>query len=215
MKIKQFTFNPFQENTYIIWDNTKECLIIDPGCYEDFEKKSLQAFIQENKLNPVKLINTHCHIDHIFGNKFSMETWNINLHMNNEDLPILLSARESAKNYGFQNFEESPNPNFFLEDGFEIKFGESFLEVLFTPGHSPGHICLYNKLNKFIIAGDVLFKGSIGRTDLTGGNFETIIHSINTKLMCLNDEVVIYSGHGPSTTIGEERKYNPFLKQAN
>ena len=137
MKIKQFTFNPFQENTYIIWDNTKECLIIDPGCYEDFEKKSLQAFIQENKLNPVKLINTHCHIDHIFGNKFSMETWNINLHMNNKDLPILLSARESAKNYGFQNFEESPNPKIFLEDGFEINFGESFLEVLFTPGHSP------------------------------------------------------------------------------
>ena len=91
MKIKQFTFNPFQENTYIIWDNTKECLIIDPGCYEDYEKKSIKSFILENKLKPVKLINTHCHIDHIFGNRFLMETWNINLHMNNEDLPILLS----------------------------------------------------------------------------------------------------------------------------
>ena len=120
MKIKQFTFNPFQENTYIIWDNTKECLIIDPGCYEDYEKKSIKSFILENKLKPVKLINTHCHIDHIFGNRFLMETWNINLHMNNEDLPILLSAHEVAKNYGFHNYEKSPDPKIFLEDGLEI-----------------------------------------------------------------------------------------------
>lgn len=211
MKIKQFTFNPFQENTYIIWDNTKECLIIDPGCYEDYEKKSIKSFILENKLIPVKLINTHCHIDHIFGNRFLMETWNINLHMSNEDLPILLSAHEVAKNYGFHNYEESPVPEIFLEDGFEIKFGESSLDVLLTPGHSPGHICLLSKLHKFIIAGDVLFNGSIGRTDLPGGDFDTLLQSIQKKLMILEDETIVYCGHGPSTTIGKEKQSNPFL----
>ena len=211
MKIKQFTFNPFQENTYIIWDNTKECLIIDPGCYEDYEKKSIKSFILENKLKPVKLINTHCHIDHIFGNRFLMETWNINLHMNNEDLPILLSAHEVAKNYGFHNYEKSPDPEIFLEDGLEIKFGESSLEVLLTPGHSPGHICLLSKLHNFIIAGDVLFNGSIGRTDLPGGDFDTLIQSIQKKLMILENETIVYCGHGPSTTIGKEKQSNPFL----
>ena len=211
MKIKQFTFNPFQENTYIIWDNTKECLIIDPGCYEDYEKKSIKSFILENKLKPVKLINTHCHIDHIFGNRFLIETWNINLHMSNKDLPILLSAHEVAKNYGFHNYEKSPYPEIFLEDGLEIKFGESSLEVLLTPGHSPGHICLLSKLHNFIIAGDVLFNGSIGRTDLPGGDFDTLIQSIQKKLMILEDETIVYCGHGPSTTIGKEKQSNPFL----
>ena len=211
MKIKQFTFNPFQENTYIIWDNTKECLIIDPGCYDDYEKKSIKSFILENKLKPVKLINTHCHIDHIFGNRFLMETWNINLHINNEDLPILLSANEVAKNYGFHNYEESPDPEIFLEDGFEIKFGESSLDVIFTPGHSPGHVCLLSKFHNFIIAGDVLFNGSIGRTDLPGGDFDTLIQTIQKKLMILEDETIVYCGHGPSTTIGKEKQSNPFL----
>ena len=131
MKIKQFTFNPFQENTYIIWDNTKECLIIDPGCYEDYEKKSIKSFILENKLTPVKLINTHCHIDHIFGNRFLMETWDINLHMSNEDLPILLSAHEVAKNYGIEAMGPRWSPffvpvayvfHFFLPSGFPQVF---------------------------------------------------------------------------------------------
>ena len=211
MKIKQFTFNAFQENSFLIWDETKECLIIDPGCYEKNEKEILKNFIEENRLNPVKLINTHCHIDHIFGNKFSIDTWNIDLHINKLDLILLKDSDTIASTYGFENYEASPYPKYFLEEEGKVEFGNSILEIIFTPGHSPGHICLLNKLDNFIIAGDVLFNGSIGRTDLPGGDFNTLIQSIKNKLMILDDDTIVYCGHGPSTTIGKERHSNPFL----
>jgi len=211
MEINQITFNPFQENTFILWDETKECIIIDPGCYEKNEKEYLSNFIESNNLKPVKLINTHCHIDHILGNKFVSEKWKIDLYMNKKDLPLLEGAGDIAKMYGFENYKGSPYPKYFLEEGDILEFGESKLEILFTPGHAPGHICLYNKEDKFIVSGDVLFNGGIGRTDLPGGNYDTLINSIKTKLLCLQDDTEVFCGHGPSTSIGKERLSNPFL----
>ncbi|MBT6807879.1 MAG: MBL fold metallo-hydrolase [Flavobacteriales bacterium] len=211
MEIKKITFNPFQENTYVVWDETRECIIIDPGCYEDSEKEILKRFIVDNNLNPVKLINTHCHIDHILGNRFVSENWNIELHIHKLDLPLLENAGGIAKTYGFKKYEGSPYPQHFLKDGDLLNFGKSKLEIVFTPGHAPGHICLFSKEEKFIVAGDVLFNGSIGRTDLPGGDYDTLIDIIQNKLMVLEDETVVHCGHGPSTTIGKERMTNPFL----
>lgn len=212
MEIHQITFNTFQENTFMLWDNTGDCIIIDPGCYEKNEELELVDFINKNNLNPVKLINTHCHIDHILGNKFVSEKWNLELYINKIDLPLLEGSGDIARMYGFENYKGSPYPKHYLEEGDILEFGESKLEILFTPGHAPGHICLFNKEEGFIVSGDVLFNGSIGRTDLPGGDFDTLIESIKTKLMTLQDETIVYCGHGPSTSIGRERISNPFLQ---
>jgi hydroxyacylglutathione hydrolase len=212
MEIHQITFNTFQENTFILWDNTTDCIIIDPGCYERNEELELVDFINKNNLNPVKLINTHCHIDHILGNKFVSEKWDLELYMNKIDLPLLEGSGDIARMYGFENYKGSPYPKHYLEEGDILEFGESKLGILFTPGHAPGHICLFNKEEGFIVSGDVLFNGSIGRTDLPGGDFDTLIESIKTKLMTLQDETIVYCGHGPSTSIGRERLSNPFLQ---
>ena len=212
MEIHQITFNTFQENTFILWDNTTDCIIIDPGCYERNEELLLVDFINKNNLNPVKLINTHCHIDHILGNKFVSEKWDLELYMNKIDLPLLEDSGDIARMYGFEDYKGSPYPKHYLEEGDILEFGESKLEILFTPGHAPGHICLFNKEEGFIVSGDVLFNGSIGRTDLPGGDFDTLIESIKTKLMTLQDETIVYCGHGPSTSIGRERLSNPFLQ---
>jgi len=206
------TFNPFQENTYVVWDDSKECIIIDPGCYEDDEKNILFEFIKTNNLRPVKLINTHCHIDHILGNKFVIDKWQVNLYIHKSDMILLEESSNIAKSYGFNKYECSPNPYNFLEEGNTLKFGNSNLLIYFTPGHSPGHICLYSESEGFIISGDVLFNGSIGRTDLPGGDFETLIKSIKTKLLPLQDDTIVFCGHGPSTNIGKERNKNPFLQ---
>ena len=211
MQVKALTFNPFQENTYIIYDETKECIIIDPGCYEEKEEIQLKSFIDENMLTPVKLINTHCHIDHVLGNKFVSDIWDIELYIHKVDLPLLENAGNIGKMYGFENYEGSPYPKHFLEGESNVVFGNSELEIIFTPGHAPGHICLYSENDKFIIAGDVLFNGSIGRTDLPGGDYNTLINSIKTKLLPLDEETIVYCGHGPSTTIGKENETNPFL----
>lgn len=212
MKIHQITFNIFQENTFILWDNTADCIIIDPGCYEKNEEQALVDFINKNNLNPVKLINTHCHIDHILGNKFVSERWDLELYMHKKDLPLLTVAGEISRRYGFDNYKGSTHPKNYLEEGDVLEFGESKLKILFTPGHAPGHICLFNKEEGFIVSGDVLFNGSIGRTDLPLGDHDTLIESIKTKLMTLQDETIVYCGHGPSTSIGRERLSNPFLQ---
>jgi len=212
MKVKAFTFNPFQENTYIVYDNTKECLIIDPGCYSYEEQTTLKRFILSEKLKPVKLINTHCHIDHILGNRFASNEWNIELYMHQADLPLLKEAKNISKIYGFENYEESPSPKHFLDEGDKILFGETSFEILFTPGHAPGHICLYNNQNNILIAGDVIFQNSIGRTDLPGGNHETLINSIIKKIFTLPNQTKIFCGHGSSTNLGFEKKNNPFLQ---
>jgi len=211
MNIKIFTFNQFFENTFIISDSTNECIIIDPGCYDKNEKQILQDYILSNNLVPTRLINTHCHIDHILGNNFVSKTWNLELEIHQKDIDLLKNSKDIADLYGFVNYEKSPITNKFLVEGDIIEFGKSNLEVLFTPGHAPGHISLYSKNENFIISGDVLFNNSIGRTDLPGGNYNTLIDTIKSKFLCLDDSTVVYCGHGPSTTVGKERINNPFL----
>jgi len=205
-----FTFNGFQENTYVLRDETNECVIIDPGCYTSSEQQELVNFIKTNGLTPVKLLNTHCHIDHILGNNFVASTFNLRLSMHEKDLPVLHATTEYGHLYGF-TVDKSPEPSEFLDEGDVVKFGNSQLDVLFVPGHAPGHIVFVNHEQKFAINGDVLFYGSIGRTDLPGGDHETLINSIKTKMFALGDDYTIYTGHGPSTTIGFEKANNPFL----
>ena len=212
MKLKSFTFNQFYENTFIVSDSTNDCIIIDPGCYSNDEKNILKKYIEDNNLNPVKLINTHCHIDHILGNKFVAKTWELNLETHQNDIELLENSSEIARVYGFIDYEKSPSTTQFLNEGDIVEFGNSKLKILYTPGHAPGHISLYSKEEKFIISGDVLFKSSIGRTDLPGGDFNVLIESIKTKILCLDDDTVVYCGHGPATTVGYERVNNPFLK---
>lgn len=212
IKIQSFTFNGFQENTYVLCDESKKCIIIDPGCYEQNEKLELERFIVDNELEAVKLINTHCHIDHVLGNRFVAEKWGLDLEMHELDLPTLRSVKDYCQLYGFHNYEESPEPSTFLKEGDKIHFGNSSLDVLFAPGHAPGHIVLYSKEQHFVIGGDVLFQMSIGRTDLPGGDYDTLISSIKDKLLPLDEQTKVYCGHGPSTTIGFEKANNPFLK---
>lgn len=211
MKVKSFTFNQFQENTFVVYDKTKECLIIDPGCYSENERTELRTFIMNEGLKPVKLINTHCHIDHVLGNKFVSELWDLELYMHKEDLPVLKNVKDISGFFGFENYEKSPSPKHFLAQGDTLNFGDSSFDILFTPGHAPGHICLLSKKDEFIIAGDVLFNGSIGRTDLPGGDYDTLIESIKTKLLPLDENTIVYCGHGRSTSIGKEKMNNPFL----
>ena len=212
MKIKRFVFNPFQENTFVLYDESKECVIIDPGCYEKAEEEELENFISENGLKPVALLNTHCHIDHILGNQFVAEKWGVELQMHKDDLPLLENAGQVSKMYGLQNYSGSPFPKHFLKEEDKIAFGESKLDVIFTPGHAPGHICFYSEKYNFIISGDVIFQMSIGRTDLPFGDFETLIKSITKKIFLLPGQTQIHCGHGPSTVLNYEREHNPFLQ---
>tara|TARA_B100001287_G_C22677294_1_gene528377 strand:+ start:377 stop:1015 length:639 start_codon:yes stop_codon:yes gene_type:complete len=212
MQIQVFTFNQFFENTIIVFDKTKECVIIDPGCYTISEKDTLQKYISTNNLIPVKLINTHCHIDHILGNNFIAKTYDLELETNANDMELIKSSNEIAQLYGFTDYEMSPLPKKFLNEGDTLEFGNSQFKILFTPGHAPGHISLYSEKDGLLISGDVLFNNSIGRTDLPGGNYDLLIESIKNKILTLNDNTIVYCGHGPSTTIGNERLNNPFLK---
>lgn len=210
ISIKTFTFNPFQENTYILYDESLASAIVDPGCSNSQERKMLVDFINLNKLKPVKLLNTHCHIDHILGNKFIADTYNLGLEANENDLRTLEAGKVSAEIFGIE-YELSPLPSVFLNEGDTITFGDSELEILFTPGHSMGSICFLNRKDKFIIGGDVLFYQSIGRTDLPGGNHNQLLQSIRTKIFTLPNDFIVYSGHGTTTTIGFEKLNNPFL----
>lgn len=208
--VHQFTFGPFQENTYVLFDETNDCVIIDPGFYHSGERMQFVDFIENRKLNPVRLLNTHCHIDHVFGNKFISENYKLGLEINENDLKILQSLLQVARMYGL-NAEKSPDPSGFLNEGDTVKFGNSILRILFTPGHSRGSVCFVSQSQEFVICGDVLFRESIGRTDLPGGDFNTLITSIKTKLFVLEDDYKVYPGHGPATSIGHEKKHNPFL----
>ncbi len=208
--IQSFCFNPFQENTYIVYDNTSNCVIIDPGCNNDTEQNILLDYILKNKLKPVKLLNTHCHLDHICGNAFVAKQFNLKLEAHAFELPVLEASDEVGKMYGF-TFTSSPSIYTFIEKDAEITFGNSVLKVLFTPGHSPGSICFYNEENALVIAGDTLFNMSIGRTDLPGGNYQTLIDSIKNELFSLPPNTKVYSGHGHSTSIGFEKTNNPFF----
>lgn len=210
--VRSFAFNPFSENSYVLSDETKQCVIIDPGCYTPDEKKELAEYIEDNKLQPVKLLNTHCHIDHVLGNKFVSEKYKIALEMNEKDLMNLHALKSVSEMYNIP-CELSPEPKVFLNEGDVVHFGNSALDVIFAPGHSSGSIVFYSVENKLAISGDVLFYQSIGRYDFPGGNYETLISSIKDKLFLLPDETKIYSGHGPMTTIGFEKRNNPFLNE--
>lgn len=207
--IQSFVFNAFQENTYIISDKTNECVIIDPGCYDDHEKKELADYIQHHQLNVRMLLNTHCHIDHILGNDFVKQKYETKLYIHRTEEFVLNAQKILAPHYGFNRYQEA-RPDGYLEEGDVIAFGLQKFSVLFVPGHSPGHIAFYNEKEKVVLAGDVLFQNSVGRTDLPGGNHNTLVNSIHKKLFTLPDEVTVYPGHGGETTIGVEKRTNPF-----
>lgn len=209
LSLQSFTFNPFQENTYVLYDETGDCVIIDPGCYEPDEQKALTDFIKTNGLRVTALLNTHCHIDHVLGNAFVKRTYNVKLYIHPKDEPVLRAVQAYAPNYGFVRYEES-EPDGYLEEGQYVTFGNQKLAILFTPGHAPGHIVFYNEETRILIGGDVLFFNSIGRTDLPGGDYNTLISSIHEKLFTLPGDVTVYPGHGPKTTIDHEKRTNPF-----
>lgn len=210
ISVHAITCNPFAENGYILFDESKECIIIDPGCNNDRERAMFSSFIEENGLKPVRLINTHCHLDHICGNRFIAEKYGLKLESHKGEQIVLDAAAQHGLMFGF-TFQQSPDIEVFLDEGDEVKFGNSTLKVLFTPGHSPASISLYSEADGFVVVGDVLFQQSIGRYDLPGGDFDTLINSIQQKLMTLPDRTLVYPGHGSSTKIGVEKVSNPFL----
>ncbi|MCR5887417.1 MBL fold metallo-hydrolase [Hymenobacter sp. J193] len=211
MLVSGFTFNAFSENTYLLHDATKECVVVDPGCYSRDEQQALREFIAAEQLRVVLLVNTHAHIDHVLGNQFILDTYKVPFLLHEADVATLRAVQTYAPSYGFAQYQPA-DPTGTLVAGEPIRFGNTELEVRFAPGHAPGHVIFYHAPSQVVIGGDVLFQGSIGRTDLPGGDYATLIRSIKTELLSLPDEVTVYPGHGPATTIGAERVSNPFLK---
>lgn len=211
LTIKCFQFSPIQENTYLLYNEFNNCIIIDPGCYFEEEREILAQFILSNQLKPQILLNTHCHLDHVFGNKFISETYQLIPQIHPNEKQVLDYAPTSGLIYNMP-FDNYVGPLKYIEAGEKIKLDNDELISIFTPGHSPGSLSFYCKSQNFVIGGDVLFHRSIGRTDLPGGNFDTLISSIKNELFVLPDETVVYSGHGEKTNIGDEKRDNPFLK---
>lgn len=209
ISIKTLVFNPFSENTYLLYDETKECIIIDPGCYTSEEQDHIKKEIEEESLIVVGLLNTHCHIDHVLGNSFIKNTFNVPLQIPEEDEATLAAVPSYAATYGFPAYEHT-DADLFIKPNQIISFGHSEVKSLFVPGHTAGHVAFVNETEKICIGGDVLFDGSIGRTDLPGGDFDVLIRSIREQLFNLPDDTIVYSGHGPTTTIGHEKHSNPF-----
>ncbi len=210
-KIRSFVNNPYQENTYILYDDTKQCAIIDPGMYTAAEQNAVVNFIRDNQLQPVLLLNTHCHIDHVLGNKFVFDQYGLKPRFHPGEMPVLASVPAYAPQMGMQ-YEPSPLPDQYLSETGTVSFGETELQLIFAPGHSPAHLCFYDEAANLLVGGDVLFKGSIGRWDFPGGSFDLLISNIKDKLFTLPDDCTVYPGHGSETTIGQEKKINPFFK---
>ncbi len=210
LKIKSFVFSPIQENTYLLYNEFNQCAIIDPGCYFDAEKEELTQFIKDNSLTAIHLLNTHCHLDHVFGNKYVAETYSLTPQIHKNEEQVLAFAPTSGLMYDLP-FDNYTSQLLFLKEGDVVTIGKDELLVIEAPGHSPGHICFYNKAQGFLIGGDVLFNRSIGRTDLPGGNYDELIKNIKEKLLVLPNKTIVYSGHGETTTIGEEKVENPYL----
>lgn len=211
MEVKAFQFNPIGENTYIAYDETKECVIIDAGCYFQDEKELLLNFILDNDLTVKHLLNTHLHFDHVLGNEFIKEQFGLDTEANEQDKFLLDGLQAQMRMFGFEPVKNTPHIGKYLNEGDTIEFGNQKLNVFHVPGHSPGHIVFYNAKAGCVFVGDVLFQSSIGRTDLAGGNFDQLIENIHSKLLVLPPETIVYSGHGPSTSIGREMKNNPYL----
>jgi glyoxylase-like metal-dependent hydrolase (beta-lactamase superfamily II) len=212
MEIGIFCFNPFQENTYVLSDESKECIIIDPGVHNKREQEVLVSYIESKNLKPVKLVNTHCHIDHVLGNRFIADKYDLPLISHKGEQGVLDMQPQISDMYQIP-YDPSPAIAEYLDEDSKLEFGNIKMDVLFTPGHSPASISFYHKDSKTLIAGDVLFDGSIGRTDLPGGDFDTLINSVRTKFFTLEEDTIVYPGHGPSTTIGKEKVSNPFFQQ--
>jgi glyoxylase-like metal-dependent hydrolase (beta-lactamase superfamily II) len=210
LKVKSFEVNPVQENTYVLSDEKDACCIIDPGCYFGNERTALKEYIEQQGLSPKILLNTHCHLDHVFGNKFVHDTWDLPLHLHEKEEPVLAAAPDWGQAWDMP-FENYRGELIFLVPGRSVMIGSGKLDILFLPGHSPGSVGFYCAAQNFLIGGDVLFRESIGRTDLPGGDHETLLASIRRQLWPLPDETIVYPGHGEPTTIGWERAYNPFL----
>ena len=206
MQVKSFTFNPFSENTYLLYDETGEAVIVDPGCYDKNEQAELNDFIRENRLSPTLLLNTHCHIDHVLGNAHVKTQYEVPLWIHRNEEQILRAVSSYASNYGFPNYQDS-EADHFIQEGEEIKFGNTLLQSLFVPGHAPGHLVFYHKESKTCIGGDTLFQGGPGATRWSYSSFGTIIDSITSRLFPLGDDAVVNTGHGPSTSIGAERPH--------
>ena len=209
LQIKHFEFNPFQENTYVLYDETRACVIIDPGCSNKQEEDQLKKFIECHNLSVTQLINTHCHIDHVLGNAFVKRTFGVRLFIHKIEKPLLRAVKTYAPNYGFFVYQDT-EPDGFINEDDVLQVGNETLKILFVPGHSPGHVAFYHEQSQSLISGDVLFYNSIGRTDLPGGDHDTLINSIHQKIFTLPDEVTVYCGHGPVTKIGYEKRTNPF-----
>ena len=211
LQLHSAVFNAFSENTYIIYNEHKQCWIIDPGMYEPAEVRSVIDFIAQEGLEPQAIINTHAHIDHVFGVQAMMDTYDISFALHPLEAPVLANAKGSAMMFGF-TFAGNPKPTKMLKEGEPLKLGDDTLEVRLAPGHSPGSVIFYYKEGSWAVGGDVLFAGSIGRSDLPGGNSATLLESIRTQLYTLPDDTIVYPGHGPETTIGEEKRSNPFVR---
>lgn len=209
IEIKKFTFNPFQENTYIVNNENKECFIVDPGCYDKSEQVILKNYIEEKGLKPVELLNTHCHIDHVFGNRFIFDEFGLVPKIHLDEKIVLDSTPKVAQMYGL-NYFPSPEPEYYSDN--HVLLGNEKWDILFAPGHSPGHVMFHNKNASCLIAGDVIFRMSMGRTDLPGGDHDTLLKSIREQVFSLPDETDIYSGHMEETTVGFEKINNPFLR---
>lgn len=211
MKIKQFQFNDISVNTYVVWDSqTLDAVIIDPGCYYPQEEQTLKQFVEDNKLSINHILNTHLHFDHIFGNNFAEETFGVAAKAHNADMPWLLQIGRRLASFGIQ-YNKSVNPikpENFLQEGDVIRFGRHTFHILHIPGHSPGSLVYYCKEENTLFCGDVLFKGSLGRYDFADSNGTALVQGIRQKLFTLPDNTIVYSGHGPSTTIGTEKVYN-------
>jgi glyoxylase-like metal-dependent hydrolase (beta-lactamase superfamily II) len=209
--LANFVFNELNVNSFVLYDQTQECIVVDPGCNTKSQQDELQQFINSHELKPVCIVNTHGHFDHVFGNAWAKSTFQCPLRMHINDLPLIQHADKYAGLFGY-TVDASPMPDSYLHDGEILHFGDSSLLILHVPGHSPGSICLYSAEAGFIIAGDVLFRGSIGRTDFPGGNYDLLISGIREKLLTLPSDTIVLPGHGPKTTIGLEHDTNPFFK---
>lgn len=211
MKIKSFVFNPFYENTFVLWDDTKKGIIVDPGCYEKYEVEEITEFIAQQDIKITAIVNTHCHIDHVLGNYTMKTKYGCPLLIPAGELQTYKAVEVYAPNYGMGKFTFA-EPDFLLQEEHSVSFGDTDLKIILCPGHAPGHMMFYHEQDAKIIGGDVLFRESIGRTDLPGGNHTQLLTNIKEKLYTLPDHIEVFPGHGPSTTIGHERKYNPFVK---
>lgn len=211
LQIKSFVFSPIQENTYILYNEFNDCIIIDPGCYFDEEKEALVNYIENSSLKPQILLNTHCHLDHVFGNKFIAEKYGLNLQLHENEKAVLEFAPTSGLMYNMP-FDNYTGELVFIKEGDIIKLGNDELKALLTPGHSPGSLSFYSQKDGFVISGDALFYRSIGRTDLPGGNHQTLIDSIKNQLLILPGHTKVFSGHGPATSVESEKTGNPFLQ---